>query len=194
MFMATTRPVRSYQGPVPTRSIAFSLEVLRKARQPLAPEPANDCSAIFRQISSAPVSPPKLPPKPFSLPDSRRTAAKLVTKKLNFSVVTLPPPAAPLAPALPPPLPPPAVAPPLLPLPALAPPPPAPMPPPPATAPGEPPVAIAPALLPAIPPAPTAPAAPGAVPPALLPARPPAGGTNGEAFSPQAMTVPSAQM
>jgi hypothetical protein len=101
--------MRSYQGPAPTRSIALTVVVLRNARQPLAPEPGNEVSAIVVQILSAPARPvlsPKRrsPPKPSCLPETRRMAAKLVTKKLNFVPVLVPPPllTAPPVPDLPP--------------------------------------------------------------------------------------------
>src|SRR6187431_885923 len=125
------RPLRSYQGPVPTRSMAFtglpvpSSEALRNARQPLAPAPFMLASASVVQILSAPRSPApapvspylRSPPKPsrplFGKPRPlarRCKPAQLVTKKLNFSVATGPapaeppllePPAAPGAPAAP---------------------------------------------------------------------------------------------
>ena len=78
--------MRSYQGPAPTRSIAWTVPVvaLRNARHPLAPEPGIDISAIVVQILSAPRRPapspvsPNLrsPPKPFWLPDSRAHRAE----------------------------------------------------------------------------------------------------------------------
>src|SRR6478609_509166 len=111
------RPKRSYQGPAPTRSMAFtglpvpSSEALRKARQPLAPAPGMLASASFAQILSAPRSPApapvspylRSPPKPstplFGKPKSlarRCKPAQLVTKKLNLAVATAPAPAEPL--------------------------------------------------------------------------------------------------
>jgi len=51
---------RSYQGPLPTRSMALTVEVLRNAFQFL-PLPGKDCSAIFIQILSAPVRPSPAP-------------------------------------------------------------------------------------------------------------------------------------
>src|SRR6478735_5951595 len=117
------RPKRSYQGPVPTRSMALtgfpvpSSEALRKARQPLAPAPGMLASASTVQILSAPRSPApapvspylRSPPKPsaplFGNPKplaSRCKPAQLVTKKLNFAVATTAPkPALPALPSLP---------------------------------------------------------------------------------------------
>src|SRR5262249_10659574 len=98
---ASTRPTRSCHGPVPMRSIAFSVVVLRNARQTLLLAHGLDDNAIFAHSASAPMMPPKLPPKPLVLPDSRVSAAWLVRKKLNLSssgvshlieVVIAPPP------------------------------------------------------------------------------------------------------
>src|SRR4051812_38078047 len=61
MFIATSRPVRSYQGPVPMRSLAFTLVVLKNACHCLAPEPGMEDSAISVQILSAPVRPSAVP-------------------------------------------------------------------------------------------------------------------------------------
>ena len=130
---------------------------LRNARQPFAPEPGIDISAMAVQILSAPrrpapspVSPKRRsPPKPFWLPDSVRSAPRLVTKKLKRGIA----PPAPVVPAVAPPRPP--LAPPRPPLPAVAPP----RPPLPAVAPPRPPVAPLPAL-PVVPAAPVVPALP----------------------------------
>src|SRR6188768_312119 len=116
------RPRRSYQGPVPTRSMALtglpvpSSDALRNARHPFAPAPGILASASVAQILSAPRSPApapvspyrRSPPKPSAplfgnpKPLARRCRpAQLVTKKLNFSVVeVLPEPALFDAPAL----------------------------------------------------------------------------------------------
>ena len=51
------------------------------------------------QILSAPVRPPRLPPKPFWLPDCLRMASMLVTKKLNGIPPGLPPASAGAAPS-----------------------------------------------------------------------------------------------
>lgn len=110
VFCATSRPKRSYQGPLPTRSIALTVVVLRNARHPLAADPGIELSAIVAQILSAPASPVlspkrKSPPKPSCLPDTLRIAARLVTKKLNLPTSPEVPPL-PVAPpfALAPPL------------------------------------------------------------------------------------------
>ena len=74
LFMAKTRPNRSYQGPSPTRSMALTAVppgpavTLKNARHVL-PLPGIPISATWRQISSAPSSPLVLPkrrspPKP----------------------------------------------------------------------------------------------------------------------------------
>ena len=60
--LATNLSLRSYQGPVPMRSMALTVVVLKKAFQPLAPEPGTAASAMRVQIASAPVSPPRFPP------------------------------------------------------------------------------------------------------------------------------------
>ena len=69
-FAEKSRPIRSYQGPLPIRSIALTIGVvavagaLRKACQPFAPAPGIDISAIAAQILSAPRSPAPSPVSP----------------------------------------------------------------------------------------------------------------------------------
>src|SRR6187401_248208 len=64
------RPIRSYQGPAPIRSIALAAAAdpiagaLRNACQPLAPDPGIDISAIAVQILSAPRRPAPSPVSP----------------------------------------------------------------------------------------------------------------------------------
>ena len=59
--VATSRPSRSYHGPVPTRSIALTgpAVVLKKARQVWLPKPS--LVAMVWQILSAPSSPDVIP-------------------------------------------------------------------------------------------------------------------------------------
>src|SRR6478609_6005685 len=117
VLLAMMPSLRSYQGPAPMRSMALTVVVLKKALQPFAPDPGTAASAIRVQIASAPARPPRSPPNPFSLLDSRRMASRLVTKKLKCAVAPAPP--APLAPALP--VCPPALTPPVVPAPPLGP-------------------------------------------------------------------------
>src|SRR6478609_2846501 len=114
VVLATTRPKRSYQGPAPTRSMALTClpsppsTALRKARHAL-PFPFMLRSATAAQILSAPRKPApgpvslkrRSPPKPLGLPETACSAAMLVTKKLNFSLVGEPAPPAPTLPAEP---------------------------------------------------------------------------------------------
>src|SRR5262245_52191696 len=90
-FADHNRPLRSYQGPVPMRSIAFIVGVLRNACHTLFFWQAETCSAAVWQILSAPAMPPRLPPYaenialPASAPPCRMSSALLIKKKANFS-------------------------------------------------------------------------------------------------------------
>src|SRR5262245_47598982 len=94
--LATITPAALRHGPGPMRSAALTVDVLRYARQLLAPSAGDTAVASCVQKPSAPVRPFKLPP--FPMP-------RLVTKKL-IVVLPPPPPPAPSVPPAPPPEPP----------------------------------------------------------------------------------------
>ena len=70
LFAENSRPMRSYQGPAPIRSIALTAGAvpmagaLRNACHPFAPDPGIDISAIAVQILSAPRRPAPSPVSP----------------------------------------------------------------------------------------------------------------------------------
>ena len=90
-FFAIVRFRRSYQGPLPTRVIALTFDVVRKARQ-VRQFPGRLSSATCVQSLSAPVKPSavpyrKSPPQPLVLPlnacANLNMRARLATKKLK---------------------------------------------------------------------------------------------------------------